>query len=66
MSTATPEREQAAKIRQGLTERVEAIRAQVNLTQEGRDAHMAKAVVTARAKLAELQQAEMKRITDAE
>ncbi len=58
MSTATPEREQAAKIRQALTESVEAIRAREDLTPKGRKAHIAKAFVSA--------QAEMQRLTSAE
>jgi hypothetical protein len=55
MSIATtPECEQAAKIRQGLTERVEAIRAQMDLTDEDKLPHIAKAAVSAQTEMQRL------------
>jgi hypothetical protein len=64
MPIEMPERNQAAKIREMLGREVQEIRNQRNLTHEGKQARIAKAVVKAQAKLAELRQAETQRLTE--
>lgn len=60
----TPERRQAAQIRKSLDSQIAALRAQKNLTREGRAARMAKAIEDAKAKLAALRDAETQGMTD--
>jgi hypothetical protein len=64
MAIELPERNQAAKIRNTLSQEVKAIQSQRNLTREGKRARIARAVVNAQAKLAELRQAETQRLTE--
>lgn len=64
MAIEMPERNQAAKIREALGREVQHLRNQRNLDREGRKARVAKAVVRAQAKLAELRQAETQRLTE--
>ncbi|MFZ2117635.1 MAG: hypothetical protein WCB73_06330 [Pseudonocardiaceae bacterium] len=64
MAIEMPERNQAAKIREALGREVQHLRNQRNLDREGRKARIAKAVVRAQAKLAELRQAETQRLTE--
>jgi hypothetical protein len=54
----TEERTKAAKIKAALTEETTYIRDQKNLTREGKSARIAKAIVTAQGRLAELRQAQ--------
>jgi hypothetical protein len=58
MSIDMPEREQAAKIRQGLAEKIEAIRAHKQLTPKGRKARIAMDFVDAQAEMQRLALAE--------
>lgn len=60
----TPERKQAAQIRKSLDSQIAALRAQKNLTREGRAARMAKAIEDTKAKLAALRDAEKQGRTD--
>ncbi len=60
----TPERQRAAKIRRALAEQIEEVRRQKNLTREGRAARIAKVIEDAKAKLAELRNAETQRLAD--
>jgi hypothetical protein len=64
MPIEMPERNQAAKIREALGREVQYLRKERNLSREGRQAQIAKAVVKAQAKLAELRQAETQRFTE--
>jgi hypothetical protein len=59
----TEERTKAAKIKAALAEETTYIRNQKNLTREGKSARIAKAIVTAQGRLAELRQAEAQRLT---
>jgi hypothetical protein len=60
----TPERQQASKIRASLNDQIKTLRAQRNLTREGRAARIAKAVEDAKTKLAQLRQDENERMTE--
>ncbi len=64
MAIEMPERNQAANIREALGREVQYLRKQRNLSREGRQAQIAKAVVRAQAKLAELRRAETQRLTE--
>jgi hypothetical protein len=60
----TEERTKAARIKAALAEESAYIRKQKNLSREGKSAQIAKAIVTAQGRLAELRQAEAQRLTD--
>jgi hypothetical protein len=63
-SVDTPERQKAAQIKKNLDAQTQALKAQNNLSREGRAAKMAEVRVRAEAKLAELRQVEQKRLID--
>lgn len=64
MPIEMPERKEAAKIRNTLGQEVQSIRNQRNLTRDGKNARIAKAVVKAQAKIAEQRQTETRRLSD--